>query len=206
MDEDEKKAREALQAIVDDKDADEKSKARARRALAAMDDDGEKDESAESEGDDEEGKKDDEEASAASAGASVSAATAGAIASQASSVEARLVALEREREAEKRSELLASRPDLAPGLVKVLSTKPLAEVKSIVAAIPAPKRPKLGDHAAAASATGTRGENQGGDGRGDQQPPAQAAAMDRAMGLASTKLGVKREGTRLFLGASLPAK
>lgn len=202
MDEDEKKAREALQAILDDEDSDEKSKARAKRALAAMDEDDE--ESAESgeEDEPEPKKKDEDEASA-----SVSAGTAGALAAHGNSVEARLEALERERETEKRTELLASRPDLAPGLVKVLSRKPLAEVRAIVAEIPKPKKPKLGDHAAAAQAAGTRGESQAGngDGAGDQQRPEDVAGMDRAMGLSATKIGVKREGTRLFLGASLPA-
>src|SRR5690606_29255409 len=45
----EEKARKALQAILDDEDADEKSKARARKALAAMDDD--EDDKGEDEGD-----------------------------------------------------------------------------------------------------------------------------------------------------------
>lgn len=40
--------------------------------------------------------------------------------------------------------------------------------------------------------------------RRDQQDPRAAAAMDRAMGLTGDATGVKREGVKLFLGATVP--
>lgn len=188
MDEDEKKARAALQAILDDEEKDEKSKAKAKRALAAMDDDEES-----SEDDEDESSEDDDSDEEATAAASLAVA--------ANSAEHRLTALERRLEAQERKELFASRPDISEGVVTALADVPLAKVKAIVAKMPKPKAPKP---AATADVSVTRGDTQG-DAAGDRQSPEAAAGMDRAMGLSATKIGVKRVGTRLFLGASLPA-
>jgi signal peptide peptidase SppA len=182
---------------------DEKEAARAKRMLAAElaedEDEPEKDDEEAKAEDEDEPEKDDEEAkaSAKAAAASVSASTTGEIAG-------RLSTLERRLERQERAEIFATRPDLAPGLVKLLSTKPVAEVRAIVSAIKPPPKPKLGDHAAAEQVAGTRGDQLGAE-LADQQRPEAVSAMDRAMGLSATKIGVKREGTRLFLGASLPA-
>lgn len=196
-------ARKALQAILDDDDADEKAKARARRAIKAMDDDDKDESESKAEGDD----KKDEEARAqggsqpeARAGSHVGAATATDLAALVNQQGQQLKALMKERENEQRTALLASRPDLDENLVKVLREKPLDDVKAIVAAIPKPKVP---NPAAATVVPVTRGEGQT-DGGSSRQAPDAALAMDRAMGLVATKPGVKREGTKLYLGVSVP--
>lgn len=193
MDEKEEEARKALQAILDDEDADEKAKSKARKALAAMDEDDSEandDEDAKGEDDDKDAKGEDEETvSAKSAGAAVSTLTA------------QVAELLKDKEDRERAELFASRPDLDENLVKVLKGMPLAAAKKIVAATP-----KATPKPAAASSTvpATRGAGQGG-GTAPELPPAEAAAMDAAMGLTKTKPGVKKEGATLYLGASLPS-
>jgi hypothetical protein len=157
-------------------------------------DESDDDEEAKAESDEGEGEKKDDEEAKASARGSVSASTAGELAT-------RLAHVERQLEAQQREEILASRPDLSPGLLKVLASKPVAEVKAIVNAIEKPKKPKLGDAAAASAVAGTQGAPAG---TGDRQPPEAVAAMDRAMGLTTHKLGAKREGPRLYLGALIP--
>ena len=194
MDEEEEKARKALQAILDDDDATEDEKGRARNALKALDPDD--DDAAEDEKDDAEDKdtddaksedeKDDDEAK-------VSAKAGAALASQ-------VAELMRDKEEREKAELFASRPDLDENLVKVLSSMPIADARKIVAATP-----RRATKTAAASSTtpATRGVT----------PPGTApeladddlgAKMDQAMGLTKLKPGVKKEGTTLYLGASVP--
>ncbi|MBZ0119665.1 MAG: S49 family peptidase, partial [Sandaracinaceae bacterium] len=119
-------ARKALQAIIDDDNADEASKARAKKALAAMDEDGDDDKpegksKAEGEGDNDDkpegrskaegdDKKDDEPKENAAASVKL-AARIQALESEA----AARAELDRVRaESEERSKLLATRPDFAP--------------------------------------------------------------------------------------------
>lgn len=193
-------ARAALEKIAKG-DGDEAK--RAQRALAAMDEDdkpadgdkpkegtdGDKPkEGAEGEGD----KPKDDDDKDGDKPAAVSASTAAALAAHGNTLEARVAALETQGEAKDRSTLLASRPDLGPELVKVLSTKPVAEVRSIVAAIP---KPSIPNPAAAASSQGTRGESQGAP-----SPSVQASELDLRMGLVPHVLGVKREGNVVRFG------
>lgn len=199
----EERARAALQAIIDDEESDEKSKARARKALAAMDEDDDE-ESAESGDDDESAEDEDDNNEARAPGGSVSASTAAELATHGTTLEARLQQLERKYEGEERARLIAAHGGVTPGMAKILSSKPLAEVKALLAELPKPKKPKLGDAAAAANVGATRGETQTGTGA-SQIAPDLAAQMDAAMGLTSTKLGVKRQGATLYLGATLPA-
>jgi ClpP class serine protease len=193
-------ARKALQAILDDENADEASKARAAKALAAMDDesDEKKDEEAKAEGDEGDEKKD-EEAKASRPG-SVSAKTAGEIGARAGDLEERLSAVERELEGERRKALLASRPDLPKTVAAVLATKPLAEVQEFVAAMPKAAPPKP---AAGSTPTATRGETQG-SGGASHLPPTEKQALDARMGLVATKPGIEERGNKLVLGATLP--
>jgi ClpP class serine protease len=193
---------DAIAALRKAANGDDDEAKKAKRMLAAelaedapekKDEESEEEGKAKAEGDDEE-KKDEP---AARAPGSVSASTAGEIAT-------RLTAVEKLLETQARAEIFASRPDLPASLVKVLATKPVDEVRAIVGAIEKPKTPKLGDAAAAAQVAGTRGAGQ--DERADRLPATEAAAMDQAMGLTSTKLGVKREGATLYLGAVLPTK
>lgn len=187
-----KKAKRALAAMDDDKsDDDDKAKSESDKD----------DEKAESEGDDKDDDDDKEESKkAASATGSVGASTAADLAAALSAQSKRLAKLEAQREGEERKALFASRPDLDPALVKVLETKPLAEVKAIVDAIPKPKVPKP---AAASTVTGTRGEGQG-EGTAARLPPEEKARLDAMMGLTPMASGVKNEAHRLVLGAAVP--
>lgn len=195
MDEDEKKARAALQAIVDDEKASAKAKARAKAALAAMDDD--KDEGdkkpPESKAENEpppKDEKDDDDAKAIAA-----RALAGV-----NELRAQQAAAAKAAEEHERRHLLASRPDLDETTRDLLATAPIEKVREVIAKAP---RRKL-EPAATAVVGATRGAGQGA--RADQQSPEAVAAMDRAMGLAQTTRGVKREGTVLYLGATVPAE
>jgi len=183
----------------------------ARRALAAMDDKPKPEEEAKAEDDappaddkpEEEARAEDEkppeEAKAGAKARTVSAATAGAIAAHSNDLAARVARLEAMNEALQRREFLSSRPDLPAGLIGVLANKPLAEVRAIVGAIPAPRSPKLGDRAAAASVTPTQGE---GAATPHRLPPEAKAQLDREMGLAEKRsVGVEKSNYKLVLGA-----
>jgi signal peptide peptidase SppA len=195
-------ARDALRAMEEDEESSEEERENARRALAALDGEDEKKdedaESAESESDEEEendsAEDDDEKAKA------VSAKTAGELAARGSDLERRLVKLERQNEAAERKRLIKAHGSVSPGMAKLLATKPIAEVKSILDEIPKPKKPKLGDHAATTTVPATRGtdpENQ------SLLPPDEAKALRRAMGLGKEKFGVIKKGNVQILGAPM---
>lgn len=196
MDEEEKKARAALQAIVDDEKADDKAKARAKAALAAFHKDDDEGDDARAEGGDDAPAKDDARAAAragAPAQARVSADTAADLATQMADAAKRLAKLESERETERRAQLLATRPDLPPELVKVLETKPLADVAAIVGAMKKPETPRP---AAGAVVTATRGATHG-------ETPAALPPdreLDVKMGLARATEAIRHDGTSLKLG------
>lgn len=179
MDEEEKKAREALQSIVDDDKADAKAKARAKKALAAMDDEDDTkddDESAEDESDEE--KKDetkDEEA----------AAQPDAIRALVRS-ELQAVAAKAAEDAE-RTRLLASRPDLDEPTRALLAAAPLAQVKSYVET--APRRALK--PAASAIVGSTRAE-----GQGEREMSDSKRTLDQLMGLAEEERAPRFEGKR----------
>lgn len=195
MDKDEE-ARKALQAILDDEDADEKSKARARKALAAMDED--EDDSAESNEDDKGEGEPDKKDEARTRGADPVASTPADIAATVDElIEAKLRA--RDEKAE-RAQLLASRPDLDDATRDLLASAPIEKVREAVRKLP---RRAL-NPAAAAQVTGTRGEGQG-SASASRLPPHEKAALDVAMGITSTAPAVEDHGTRLVLGAMKPA-
>jgi len=205
-------ARKALQALAEDEECSEEERESARRALAALDGDEEEsaedeekpadEESAEDEPAEEEaeGEEDDEEAKAAATPGTVSASTAGALAAHGASVEKRLMALERRHEAEERDRLIAAHGGVPKGMAKLLASKPLSEVKAILAELPKPKRPKLGDAAATATVGGTRGA---GEDRPSRLPPDEARAMKRAMGLEKPATGVVTRGNVQIIGCSM---
>lgn len=108
-----------------------------------------------------------------------------------------------EKATAERSKLLASRPDFAPELVKVLRTAPLAMVRNMVATLP--KGPARKDRvAAAASATGTRGDGQG-DGFAPRLPPQEKSALDQAMGLAESTTATIHTPNKMSFGVRVPA-
>jgi signal peptide peptidase SppA len=196
-------ARDALRAMEEDEESSEEERENARRALAALDGEDEKKdedaESAESESDEEEendsAEDDDDEKAKA-----VSAKTAGELAARGSDLERRLEKLERQNEAAERKRLLAAHGSVSPGMAKLLASKPIAEVKAVLAEIPKPRKPKLGDHAATTTVPATRGtdpENQ------SLLPPEEAKALRRAMGLGKEKYGVVKKGNVQILGAPL---
>ena len=211
MNEEEKKAREALQSIAENEECSDEEREKARRALSALDGDeddgdGDEDESAEDNGDDdgdeeaEDEDDDDKKAEKAKkAPRTVSASTAGAIAAHGSSLERRLAKLERRSSAKERKRLIADHGGVPKGMAKLLASKPLSEVKALLAELPKPKKPKLGDAAATATLAGTRGADQD---KASQLPPQEAKAMRLAMGLDQEKFGVVERGNTLLLGAS----
>ena len=191
----EEEARKALQAILDDENADEKSKARARKALAAMDDE---EDSAESNEDDKgEDKGEDKDEARARGAAPVASTPADIVATVDELIEAKLRA--RDEKAE-RAQLLASRPDLDDATRDLLASAPIEKVREAVK-----KLPRRALHpAAAAQVIGTRGEGQGSV-TASRLPPHEKAALDVAMGIISTAPAVEDHGTRLVLGAMKPA-
>ena len=218
---DEDKVLALLRAMTEDAQLDESSRARARRALAAMaeadgeataettaesedddDDEGDDDEEATAEADEEdddedeeamaEEDEDDEEATA------VSTATAGQLVQRSAALERRLLKLERQQEAQERKRLIKAHGGVPTGLAQLLNKKPLAEVKALLKELPKPRRPKLGDAAATATVSATRGKHQG---DAPQLPPQQARSMRRAMGLEQEQFGIVENGDTLLLGA-----
>jgi signal peptide peptidase SppA len=191
MDKDEA-ARKALQALLDDEDGDEKSKARAQKALAAMDSDDEDEkkdeESASAEGDDEDEKKDEE----AKAAASVPASAAASVAAHANDVSRRLALVEKQLEAANRASLFASRPDLDP---KVFEGVPFDAVVKIVGRMAKPKAPKP---AATATVAATRGAGQGDSSGAPALEP--DAELDARMGFAAATAPIRKEGLRTYFG------
>jgi signal peptide peptidase SppA len=194
-------ARAALEEAA--KGDDDEAK-KAKKALAAMDESDDKkddddDESAEGdepsddEGDDE---KDTDAKSAKSAPTLVQ------LAALVNKQGKRINSLSKTNDAQKRDALLASRPDLDAGLVKVLRTKPLAEVQPIVDAIEKPKAPKAKDAASATTPAATRGSNQGGGTTAPSAESPHAAAMDVVMGFAPPGPAVRRDGTAMIFSAA----
>jgi ClpP class serine protease len=185
-------ARAALRKAAESDDEEEAKKAKA--ALAAMDDADE--EEAESDEDDaeasasaSEGDSDDEEE-----GASASATPT------VLSLAAELHTLKAEREAEKRqaerSRLLAQRPDFDKKTLAALAKAPIETVRQLVETLP--KR-DLSALAASDTPDVTQG---GGEGDGsDRLPAADAAELDRLMGLSASSTGVVNEPHKMVLGA-----
>lgn len=174
----------------------------AQRILKALDAEGDDedaptpDEESSAEDDAPPPKDDDEEEASASASTPVVISTG--TANDLASAFARLEALEKTNENERRATLLASRPDVSPGLRKLLATKPYAEVKAMLDAIPK----KIVKPAALATVAGTRGNTEGTESR--RLPKGDKAKLDRAMGLVTTEPVVKHEGVKLVLGAYEP--
>lgn len=167
---------------------------RAKKALAAMEesDEAKSEEHSEPEGDEAPAEKKDDEAKAS---ASVAASTAGDLAATVARLSQEMGELKAAREREDRAALLASRTDLPAELKKVLATKPLADVKAIVSAMPKPSKPAP---AATATVQGTRGATQGAQ---ETVSTPESEQMDIAMGIKSQSLGIQRRGTTVVFGA-----
>lgn len=190
---------EARAALEEAAKGDGDEAARAKRALAAMDESDEKkddeaksEEHSEPDGDEAPAEKKDDEAKAA---ASVAASTAGDLAATVARLSQEMGELKAAREREDRAALLASRSDLPAELKKVLATKPLADVKAIVSAMPKPSKPAP---AATATVQGTRGATQGAQ---ETASTPESEQMDIAMGIKSQSLGIRRRGTTVEFGA-----
>jgi ClpP class serine protease len=222
MDSREKKARDILVEIGEDEECSAGERERARQALLALDGgeepaeedtppDGEEEPPAEEPAAEEpadkpvneaEGEEDDKAAKKATASLrTVSASTAGALATHGSKLERQVALLMRDREATERQQLIAAHGGVPAGLSKLLASKPLAEVRAILAELPKPRKPKLGDAAATATVAGTRGAGQD---KASQLPPKEARAMRLAMGLDKETIGIVDRGNVLMLGAPEP--
>jgi capsid assembly protease len=141
--EDKDETREALSKAA--ADPDEKKAAKAKAALAAWDgpdkdaaaDEPEKDAAADEPAkaaDEAPAKKDDDKEKDAKASASASASLAATVQSQANEI----ASLKARNESIDRAAFFATRPDLAPELVKSLAALSLAQAKTIVSTIPVP--------------------------------------------------------------------
>jgi ClpP class serine protease len=128
------------------------------------------------------------------------AQSANAIALQALS-EVHKLRAEQARAAEtgERNTLLASRPDFAPELRKILKTADMATVRTMVKTLP---RGPVSKPAASAAVSGIRGEGQGGSGGAGPARTAEAASMGARMGVGATTLGVRKEGHSLVFGVT----
>ena len=198
----------ALKAMAAGEDPDMAKQAKA--ALAAF---GEEDEPA-AEGDEE--KKEDEPAAAsedepAAEGDEEKKEDGPAASLDANAVAAKALAMVHkinvERANEKadaeRSKLLASRPDFAPELIKVLRTAPMATVRDMVKTLP--RGPARKDRAAALSSTEpTRGEQQG-TGAAARLPANEKADLDARMGLGATATATVHTPNRMSFGVHVPA-
>ncbi len=181
-------ARAALEKAAEGEGEDAE---KAKRALKALD----AEPPAEEEEEESASKSDEDETTASAARRNtVSSATAAELATNVNTLAQRVVKLEREKETVERREFLASRPDLNPELIKVLSSKPLAEVHAIVNAIPKPETP---NRAAGAVVQSTRGEGQQSPSDGRVVASPEFDWMDRKMGLAPQVGGVKRDAYSL---------
>lgn len=190
----------------------------AKRALAALDEEPEEEAETEDppadeeeEAADEEDPPADEEEEASAAAAAQVRGTPGAgqkksttkvdLAALVQKQGAELAEVKRTLRARSVKKLLAARPDLTPELRKVLASKPVKEVKAILAGIPKPKVPTP---AAAAGVQGTRGVGQ--DGRANRittlQAPEAASRMDQRMRLTRTERVVENDGAVLRLGVT----
>jgi hypothetical protein len=118
------------------------------------------------------------------------------LAQQVQTLSARIGELTATRESDDRKALLASRDDLGPELVDVLRTKPLAEVRAIVGALP--RRAKFAAKTAAAT-TLTLGEGQA----NARSTSPEFERADALMGIGAQKsTGTVRTEHSLILGAA----
>lgn len=191
---------DAIAALRKCSEGDDDEAAKAKRMLKAelADDDApapkddekkdDTDAKAKADGDDEE-KKPDEEAKASA----IAPSSFRALVSD-------FAAMKSEREVEKRTAMLARYPHVDAAMKGAVAKLSVEDAEKILAAVPKPAVPKP---AAATTPAALRGAGQG-DGNGSQLSPEETAAMDRAMGLVSTKLGVQRDGPRLYLGVPVP--
>lgn len=191
--EDADKAKKMLKSIqAEDEKSDDKAEDEEAPPSSKKDDkaeDEESDDKAEDEGDEKKDK---------------ASATAPAIdlAATVQKLSAELAAISRQKAANERRDLLTSRPDLAPELVKVLKKAPLATVRDIVKSLPKPAKK---DPAAALKAAPTAGADQTGNVlAGPTRASAQAAELDAAFGLTAAPATIRREGATVTFGAMTP--
>lgn len=210
FDKDKDETRKALAAQAEDKDP-EKS-ARAKRALAAYDED---DKEAKAEDDKGDEKKDDKEASSASSAKAedekkeddkakaVAPAAVVPSASAGTPLTAEAVAalvrgeFAARDEATQRTTLLASRPDVSPTVIKALANAPLEQIRAVLDGIPKGPTSLVPQLATAPVLGGGVDPTK----QPDRLPPAEAAALDIAMGLAAIGPTVIDTPTALVLGA-----
>ena len=205
MDEKEKEAMDALRAIIEDEECTEEEKEKARKALAILEEneeeeaeDGEDDPEAEDEDGEPEAEDEEDEEEGKKALKGVSPKTAAAITAHSAKMEKRLASVEKRYSMEKKKKLINAHGGVSKGLVKILITKPLKEVKAILNELPKPKKANLGTAAKTATVQSIRG---GKDGGTSQLPPDQSKLMRRAMGMEKEETGVVSDGNVLKLGA-----
>lgn len=185
-DEGDEKAKRALKAYDEEEkpkaeaeDDDEKAKTAEDEKDEAKAEDEADDKDAKAEDDDEKKKEEARAGSSATAAASASVETD--LAATVQRMNAELESFKAKAAAQERAEFMATRPDLAPDLVKSLAKLPLERAKEIVATIPKAFSPKTVDPAASAA----RGAGQ--DGNDDGAAARPNDDLDREMGLADLK-------------------
>jgi hypothetical protein len=136
------------------------------------------------------------EPAAATDDPTIEASTVAQLAQQVQTLSARIGELTATRESDDRKALLSSRDDLGPELVEVLKSKPLAEVRAIVGALP--RRAKFSAKTAAAP-TLTLGEGQA----NARSTSPEFERADTLMGIGAQKsTGTARTEHSLILGTA----
>jgi ClpP class serine protease len=132
------------------------------------------------------------------------------LATQVQRLSAKVTGLQSYKAEQERAKLIATRPDLAPELVAILTKKdkagafitPMATVREVCKGVPGAKKKDL---AAAEKAVVTRGAGQGGNILGGVTRVSSAAdELDNAFGLTPSKGGIRREGARMVFAAMTP--
>lgn len=193
-DKDDKKAwRKALKAAADGGDEDAK---KAFKSAFPDDKDGDKEDDKKDDKDKKDAKAKAEMAVAAPAVAASADPLVAGLMAQVQAQGAQLAAIAKAAEDAERATFMATRPDLTKELVAALATKPLAEVKAIVAAIPAAGNPLAPPTLAAAVPRGN-----------GPLAASPNADMDRRMGImpTGTKLGVVETDNLQIFGVPVAA-
>lgn len=193
----EEEMRSALAAWAGD---DDDKKAAAAKQLSSMfpdksgDDDKKAADSASGEPDGDEPKGD--EKKEASVAATASARDAAALLATIGEQDRRIKELEAASESSKRTQILASRPDLSKAQREYLEKQPVAKLQELLSLIPVSTEIK-------AAATPTRGSEQGAV-RASKLPPSESEALKRRMGLVNDDVAPRREGSGVVFPAMTP--
>jgi capsid assembly protease len=200
-DDGDEKAKKALKAF--DEDDDKESKAEDEKEEGAKAED--KEEEAKAEDKDEEARAEDKDEEAKAASTAAAVVDGEDLVAVVKDLQAFKTQALRKEEAQARSELITSRPDLSDKVAAWLSKQPLANVKDFIGSLePLPEgQSPVANARAALGVQPTAGDAKN---RGSRLDPAAKRALDRQMGLLSPSAGAEFDGVRFTFGSGQPAK